>query len=96
MPTSPEHLQARRDEVAQYDNNIAVYETIIADLPDAWPKRLEHFKGRKDHQTAVLECDAADVELLAQLLYREQCENAIRTERLERSKAAAILKALGG
>ena len=94
MPVSQDIIDARQAEVDQYDQNIALYETILAGLPDNWPARLEGFKGRKDHQQAVTECDPADVELLAQLLYREQCEASIRTERLERTKAAAILAAL--
>lgn len=94
MPASQDIIDARQAEVDQYDQNIALYETILAGLPTEWPKRLEQYKGRKDHQQAATECDAADVELLAQLLYREQCEASIRTERLERTKAAAILAAL--
>ncbi|NBR25397.1 MAG: hypothetical protein EBU08_16810, partial [Micrococcales bacterium] len=35
-----------------------------------------------------------DVELLSQLLYREQCQSAIRAEKMERTKAAAILAVL--
>lgn len=94
MPASQDIIDARQAEVDQYDRNIALYEAILTGLPADWPKRLEPFKGRKDHQQAVTECDPADVELLSQLLYREQCEAAIRTEKLERTKAAAILAAL--
>lgn len=94
MPTSPEIISAREAEVAQYDQNIALYEAILGSLPDKWPNNLASFRGRKDHQQAVTECDPNDVELLSQLLYREQCEMAIRTERLERTKANAILAAL--
>jgi hypothetical protein len=84
----------REEEVAQYDANIALYEAIVAGLPSEWPARLATFKGRTDHQQAVTECDETDVELLSQLLYRQQCENAIRAEKLERTKAATILAAL--
>lgn len=88
-------LEARQAEVAQYDANIAMYEAIITTLPNVWPTRLEQYKGRKDHQQAVAEVENHDdVELLSQLLYREQCEAAIRAERLERTKAAAILAVL--
>ena len=88
-------IAIRRDEVAQYDRNIALYETIVASLPNEWPDHLSKFKGRTDHQAAASELeDVNDVELLAQLLYREQCEKAIRAEKLERTKAAAILAAL--
>lgn len=94
MPVSQEAIDARAAEVAQYDQNITIYETILTTLPTDWPARLEQFKGRKDHQQAVTECDLADVELLAQLLYMEQLKNSIRAEKLERTKAAAILAAL--
>lgn len=94
MPTAPEIIAAREAEVAQYDDNITLYETILTTLPDKWPARLEVFKDRRDHQQAITECDHADVELLSQLLYSEQVKNLIRTERLERTKALAILNAL--
>lgn len=94
MPTSPEIIEARRQEVAQYDANIVLYQTILTALPTDWPARLEAFKNRKDHQQAVTECDADDVELLSQLLYMEQVKKAIRAETLERTKASAILSAL--
>lgn len=90
-----EIIEARRAEVAQYDQNIIMYEAILATLPSVWPARLEQYKGRKDHQQAVAEVENHDdVELLSQLLYREQCEAAIRAERLERTKAATILTVL--
>lgn len=88
-------IAIRREEVAQYDRNISLYQTIIATLPSEWPEHLAHFKGRTDHQAAAAEVENADdVELLAQLLYRQQCEKSVRAERLERTKAAAILAAL--
>jgi hypothetical protein len=88
-------VQARRDEVAQYQANIDLYQSVLDQLPVEWPARLAGFKGRTDHQKAVTELpSAADVELLSDLLFRQQCENAIRTETLEQRKAAAILAAL--
>ena len=88
-------IEIRRAEVAQYDANIAMYETILATLPTEWPAHLAHLKGRKDHQEAAAEVSSMDdVELLSQLLYRQQCEASIRAEKLERTKAAAILAAM--
>jgi len=91
-PITP--LESRRQEVAQYDANIAMYQTIIDTLPSDWPDRLAGFKGRKDHQQAVTEAQPEDVELLAQLLFREQCHASLLAEKLERTKAAAILAVL--
>lgn len=90
-----DHVAAREAEVAQYDANIALYKSILADLPTDWPARLEQYRGRTDQQAAVAEIDdLADVELVAKLLYADQVRAAIRAETLERTKAAAILAAL--
>lgn len=95
MPTKQELIDLRQEEVDQYDANIVMYETILEQLPTTWPARLEQFRGRRDHQQAVSEVDDLDdVELLAQLLYSEQVRASIRAEKLERTKAAAILAAL--
>lgn len=95
MEKSMTPLEARRAEVAQYDNNIAMYEAILATLPTEWPENLQAFRGRKDHHQAASEVsDLNDVELLSQLLYREQCEASLRAEKLERTKAASILTVL--
>ena len=90
-----DHIAAREAEVAQYDANIALYKSILADLPTDWPARLEQYRGRTDQQAAVAEIDdLTDVELVAKLLYADQVRAAIRAETLERTKAAAILAAL--
>jgi hypothetical protein len=93
-PAPIDPIEVRRSEVAQYDANVALYTSILASLPSTWPSNLEKFKSRTDHQQAVTECDDADVELLSQLLYMEQVRKSIRAEKLERTKAAAILAAL--
>lgn len=90
-----EIIQARRDEVAQYDMNIAMYQAILATLPTEWPDHLAHLRGVKDEQSAVSTIDDMDdVVLVAQLLYADRCRAAIRAETLERTKAAAILAVL--
>lgn len=87
-------LDARREEVAQYDANIAMYDAIAATLPTAWPAHLAAHKGAKDHQAAARQVADEDVELLAQLLMGEHCAAMRKTELLERTKAAAILAVL--
>lgn len=90
-----EILEARRAEVAQYDANIAMYQTILATLPTEWPARLEQYKGAKnEHEAAAKVDDLDDVVLLSQLLYADRCRASIRSEMLERTKAAAILAVL--
>ena len=92
-PLTP--LQARQAEVAQYDANIAMYEAILATLPTEWPARLEQYRGAKnEHEAAAKVDDLDDVVLLSQLLYADRCRASIRSEMLERTKAAAILAVL--
>lgn len=88
-------LESRQAEVDQYSANIAMYTTILATLPTEWPERLLGFKGSKNkHEDIAKVEDLADVELLAQLWQADDCKAAIRTETLERAKAASILAVL--
>jgi hypothetical protein len=87
-------LQARIIEVAQYEANIALYKTILKTLPTEWPERLLQYKGAKNQQDTISSVDNADVELLSQLWYADECAKAIKTETLEMTKARAILDVL--
>jgi len=88
-------LQARRDEVAQYEKNIALYQTILKDLPTEFPARLEKYKGVKNkHEAAAEVTDLEDVALLSKLWYAEDCKAAIRSEMVELTKSKAILAVL--
>jgi hypothetical protein len=92
-PMTP--LQARQAEVAQYEANIAMYTAIIATLPTEWPTRLLDYRNSADKHAAIASvADMADVELLSNLWYADQCYAAIRSETVEMSKAKAILNVL--
>ena len=84
-------VQSRRDEVAQYDANIAMYQAILATLPTEWPAELEKFRKPKNQHQAIDDVPADQVELVSQLWHADDVAHAIRTEMLERTKAAAIL-----
>ena len=87
-------LQARIAEVAQYEANIALYETILETLPTEWPERLLQHRGAKNQHDAIAGVDSADVELLAKLWYADECAKAVKTETLELTKAKSILEIL--
>lgn len=87
-------LQARIAEVEQYEANIALYRTILQTLPTEWPERLLQYKGAKNQQDTIASVDSADVELLSQLWYADECAKAVKTETLEMTKAKAILNVL--
>ena len=96
MTTEPQvtPLQARIAEVAQYEANIALYQTILATLPTEYPARLAQYKGSKNQHEVITLVDTADVELLSKLWYADDCAKAVRTETLELTKAKAILDVL--
>lgn len=92
-PMTP--LQARQAEVAQYEANIAMYTAILSTLPTEWPTRLLDYRNATDKHAAISSVhDMADVELLSNLWYADQCYAAIRSETVEMSKAKAILNVL--
>jgi hypothetical protein len=90
-------LDARRAEVAQYDANIAMYQAVLSSLPtwDSAPDHLLQYRGAKnEHEIAGQIDDLNDVVLLSQLLYADTCRASIRSEIVERTKAASILAVL--
>lgn len=95
QPIAFDPVQARRDEVAQYAANIAMYKAIAANLPSEWPARLSHLKGVKDQHAAIAEiADLDDVTLVSDLWAYDAAQAAIRAETVEMRKAAAILAVL--
>lgn len=88
-------LEGRRAEVAQYQANIALYETISASLPSEYPAHLEQYRNVENRHLTIGEItDLDDVTLLSDLWYHDDCERAIRTETLEMRKSMAILAML--
>lgn len=88
-------LEARRAEVAQYEANISLFQTILATLPTEWPTHLEKYRGSKnEHDDIATVEDLDDVALLSKLWYADRVKKSIRTETLECMKAKAILAVL--
>ncbi len=88
-------LEARQAEVAQYEANIVTFKAMYAALPHEWPKRLEKYRGsKKQHDDIDTVEDLADVQLLSELWYADECHKAIRSETVEMTKAKAILATL--
>lgn len=88
-------LEARIAEVAQYQKNIDIYTSMLADLPTTWPAHLEKYKGTINKHEVIGEVENLDdVTLLSDLWAADDCKKAIRTETLEMRKAQAILAAL--
>ena len=87
-------LQARIAEVAQYEANIVLYQTILKTLPAEWPERLLQYRGAKNQHDTIAGVASADVELLSKLWYADECVKAVKTETLELTKSRAVLDVL--
>jgi len=91
----PSALDLRRAEVAQYDANIAMYKSILETLPAEWPEDLlEHRNPANEHDAAAQIEDLDDLTLISELWYADQVRRLIRSETVERTKAASILAAM--
>lgn len=82
----------RTYEVYQYDLNITNYEAMLANLPtDEWPTNIAHLQGMPAHAAAA-QCDPEYVDVLSQYQLRDHVATTIKSERVERAKAAATLE----
>jgi hypothetical protein len=89
-PITP--LEARRQEVAQYEANIAMYTSIANSLPNEWPEHLAHLKGSTNQHADIATIENLDdVQLVGDLWAYDQAQAAIRAETIEKRKAEAIL-----
>lgn len=89
------YIEIRRAEVAQYDANIVMYKSILATLPTEWPENLAQYRNpANEHDTSAQIEDLDELTLISQLWYADQVHRMIRSETVERTKAAAILAAM--
>jgi len=92
MTTEPQltSAQLRQMEVDAYTKNVEVYTALLATLDGNWDADLLHLKNLDAHE-AARQCPIERIERLAVLIQYEQVSGLLRTEMLERAKAAAIL-----
>ena len=89
---NPTPLEARRAEVAQYQQNIEIFKALSAQLPSELPAHLEKYRDRKDRHEAAAEIDDLDdVTLLSDVWFHDDCKARVRSETVEMRKAQAIL-----
>jgi hypothetical protein len=86
-------LQARQMEVDAYSANVTNYQALLATLDGDWDADLVHLKGIEG-QEAARQCPMDRLERLAVLQQFDQVTNLLKTEIVERAKAAAILAIL--
>ena len=82
--------EARALEVASYEANVVTYQALLATLDGDWDDDLIHLKD-VEGQEAARQCPMDRLERLAVLQQYEQVTKLLKTEIVERAKAAAIL-----
>ena len=82
--------EARALEVATYSANVTNYTALLATLDGNWDADLIHLKDI-EAQEAARQCPMDRLERLAVLQQFEQVTKLLKTEIVERAKAAAIL-----
>lgn len=93
--SNPTPLEARRAEVAQYQQNIDTFKVLAEQLPSELPAHLEQYRNRTDrHQAAAEIEDLDDVTLLSDVWFHDDCKARVRSETVEMRKAQAILSVL--
>jgi hypothetical protein len=93
--TTFDPIAMRREEVAAYASNIAMYQNIISTLPTEWPEHLLPYKAVANLHDVIEQIENMDdVALVSQLHYAEQCRRLMRSEMIEMTKAQSILNAL--
>jgi len=88
-----DNIVARTYEVYHYDTNIQNYEALLATYSVEWPSYLEQYRNMDPHQ-AAMSCDIEFIDELADCQQAERVSFLIKTEKMERAKAASILQIL--
>ena len=83
-------VQMRQAEVNSYSANVENYKALLQTLDGNWDDDLIHLKGIES-QDAARHCPMDRLERLAVLQQFDQVTNLLKTEIVERAKAAAIL-----
>lgn len=88
-----DNIVTRTHEVYSYDTNIQNYEALLAAYPVEWPPHLEQYKGLHPHEAAS-QCPIEYIEELADVQQAERVSYLLKTEKVERAKANAVLQVL--
>jgi hypothetical protein len=91
----PTLIESRQAEVDAYTQNVTNYQALLAMLDGDWDADLIHLKN-VETQEAARQCPMDRLERLAVLQQFDQVTNLLKTEIVERAKAAAILEMLKG
>lgn len=88
------HVILRDAEIAYYDLNVANFQHAIERLPVEYPGNFASLRGATVQEIARAVASEKDAVTVGLVNFREQLETRIKSELIEREKAAYIRAAL--
>lgn len=85
----------RETEVYQYQLNVFNFETMISRIKTlVWPAHLLPYRGMGREQVAANLLDDDDLEVVTELMFRDELRVRLRTEKIELKKTSLMLDVL--
>jgi len=93
--TLAQSILQREVEVYQYQLNVFNFETMLAGMANlTWPNHLLPYRGMGREELAKNILHDEDLDLAAELIFRDELRNRLRTEKIELKKTSLMLATL--
>jgi hypothetical protein len=87
----------RENEVYQYQMNVFNFQSILDGMANlTWPAHLLPYRGMGREQLAANVMNDNDLDLAAELMFRDELRTRLRTEKIELRKTTMMLESLVG
>jgi len=85
----------RENEVYQYQMNVFNFQSILDGMANlTWPTHLLPYRGMSREQLAANVMNDNDLDLAAELMFRDELRTRLRTEKIELRKTTMMLESL--
>ena len=95
--TLAQAILSRETEVYQYQLNVFNFQTMLDGMATlSWPNHLLPYRGMGREELAKNVLHDEDLDLAAELMFRDELRNRLRTEKIELKKTTLMLASLVG
>jgi predicted membrane-bound spermidine synthase len=93
--TLAQSILQRENEVYQYQLNVFNFELMLSSMENlSWPTHLLPYRGMGREQLAANVLNDDDLDLAAELMFRDELRTRLRTEKIELKKTTMMLQSL--
>jgi predicted membrane-bound spermidine synthase len=93
--TLAQSILQRENEVYQYQLNVFNFELMLSSMENlSWPTHLLPYRGMGREQLAANILNDDDLDLAAELMFRDELRTRLRTEKIELKKTTMMLQSL--